>query len=70
MQDVILLGQVLVDGGLDLSDKRVFFNGAGCVTSKLGMEQSDDGDCWALLLTHDICCHQHWLEGLHNLFGI
>lgn len=60
MQDVILLGQVLVDGGLDLSDKRGIFSAAGCVTL-LGMEQSDDGDCWALLLTCDICCHQHWL---------
>ena len=32
---VILLGQVLVDGGLDLSVKRGIFNGAGCVTQKL-----------------------------------
>ena len=35
---VISLGQVLVDGGLDLSDKRGIFDRAGCVTQKLGME--------------------------------
>lgn len=34
------------------------------------MEQSDDGECWALLLAHEVWCYQHWLEGLHNLFGI
>lgn len=43
---------------------------AGHATQKVGMEQSDDGECWALLLTHDICCYQHKPEGLRNLVAI
>lgn len=56
--------------GRHLSDKRGIVDDAGRATQTVGMEQSDDGECWALLLAHEVWCYQHWLEGLHNLFGI
>lgn len=59
-----------MDGTLYVLDERGILNCAECVAQKLGVKRSNDGNSWTFLLTHALCCYQHWMEGFHNLFCI